>query len=79
LLTLQALKVDDKNQADIPTPLGNINVHIRPGSIFLIHSTPAYGLTDTRTSEYGIIISLNDVWAAKGTAILDDGLSTEGE
>jgi alpha-glucosidase len=74
----QVVKPDSKGQAELLTPLGHINVHIRSGSIIMIHDKPAYSLTETRESPYGLIIHLDSKGEAKGEAVLDDGLSIDG-
>lgn len=73
------VKPDGKGQAELLTPLGKINVHVRSGSVILIHSKPAYSLTETRESPYGLAIYLDQNGEAKGEAVLDDGLSIDGE
>ena len=73
------VKPDGKGQAELLTPLGKINVHIRSGSIILIHDKPAYSLTETRESPYGLVIHLDAKGEAKGEAVLDDGLSIDGK
>jgi hypothetical protein len=69
---------NSKGQAELLTPLGKINVHIRAGSVILIHDKPAYSLTETRESPYGLVIHLDAKGEAKGEAVLDDGLSIDG-
>ena len=73
------VKPNGKGQAELLTPLGKINVHVRSGSVILIHSKPAYSLTETRESPYGLAIYLDHNGEAKGEAVLDDGLSIDGE
>ena len=75
----QVVKPDGKGQAELLTPLGKINVHIRSGSVILIHDKPAYSLTETRESPYGLVIHLDAKGEAKGEAVLDDGLSIDGK
>jgi alpha-glucosidase (family GH31 glycosyl hydrolase) len=75
----QVVKPDGKGQAELLTPLGKINVHIRSGSVVLIHDKPAYSLTETRESPYGLVIHLDAKGEAKGEAVLDDGLSINGQ
>lgn len=72
------MKPDSKGQAELLTPLGEINIHIRSGSIILIHDKPGYTLTETRKSGYGLIVHLDGNGEAKGEAVLDDGRSIEG-
>jgi hypothetical protein len=75
----QVVKPNSKGQAELLTPLGKINVHIRSGSVILIHDKPAYSLTETRESPYGLVIHLDAKGEAKGEAVLDDGLSIDGK
>lgn len=44
----------------------------------MIHDKPAYSLTETRESPYGLVIHLDSKGEAKGEAVLDDGLSIDG-
>lgn len=76
---VKVVKPNGKGQAELLTPLGNINIHIRSGSIILIHDTPGYTLTETRKSPYGLMIHLDSEGNAEGEAVLDDGTSVEGE
>lgn len=76
---MQLVKPDGKGQAELLTPLGNINVHIRSGSIILIHDQPGYTLTETRKSPYGLVIHLDSEGEAEGEVILDDGKSIKGQ
>lgn len=75
----QVVKPDSKGQAELLTPLGHINIHIRSGSIILIHDKPGYTLKETRASGYGLIIHLDAEGKAAGEAVLDDGMSIEGK
>lgn len=75
----QLVKPDEKGHAELLTPLGKINVHTRSGSIILTHDKPAYSLTETRESPYGLVIHLDAKGEAKGEAVLDDGLSINGQ
>lgn len=75
----QVVKPNSKGQAELLTPLGKINVHIRSGSVILVHDKPAYSLTETRESPYGLVIHLDAKGEAKGEAVLDDGLSIDGK
>lgn len=74
----EVVKPDNKGQAELLTPLGHINVHIRSGSVILIHDKPGYTLKETRESGYGLIIHLDAEGKAAGEAVLDDGMSIEG-
>lgn len=56
-------------------PLGHINVHLRDGSIILLHAKPAYTIEETRQGPYSLLISLSSQGVAFGTAYIDDGIS----
>lgn len=70
-------KASDK--VTVSAPLGEINVHIRSGSILLIHSEPQYTLAETKDGPYGLVVALDKYGEAKGEAIIDDGVSLPGE
>jgi alpha-glucosidase len=56
-------------------PLSHINVHVRDGSIILLHSKPAYTIEETRQGPYSLLVSLSSQGLAFGTAYVDDGIS----
>ena len=56
-------------------PLGHINVHIRDGSVLLLHSKPGYTTAETRRGPYSLLVSLSKDSIATGSAYLDDGVS----
>lgn len=57
----------------IDAPLGHINVHIRDGSVLLLHSKPAYTTAETRAGPYSLLISQAAGGSAFGSAYIDDG------
>ena len=57
--------------------MGSINVHIRAGSVLLVHNKSAYTLTETKAGSYGLIVSLDDEGNAEGEAVIDDGLTND--
>lgn len=57
----------------LSAPLGHINVHIRDGSVLLLHSAPAYTIEETRQGPYSLLISLSSDLQAFGSAYIDDG------
>lgn len=57
----------------IAAPLGHINVHIRGGSILLLHAKPAYTIYETRSGPYELLVSLDGEGNACGDAFVDDG------
>jgi len=56
-------------------PLGHINVHIRDGSVLLLHSKPAYTIEETKRGPYSLLISQTAQGLAHGTAYIDDGVT----
>ncbi|ORY27649.1 alpha-glucosidase precursor [Naematelia encephala] len=60
---------------EVDAPLGVIPVHIRSGSVLLIHDQPGYTLTETREAGYGVLVVLDGKGYAQGVAKIDDGLS----
>ena len=59
----------------LDAPLGHINVHIRDGSVLLLHKEPAYTIEETRQGPYELLVSLSSSEEAFGTAFVDDGIS----
>lgn len=59
----------------LDAPLGHINVHVRDGSILLLHKEPAYTVEETRQGPYELLVSLSPSGEAFGTAFVDDGVS----
>jgi len=57
----------------IAAPLGHINVHIRGGSVLLLHAKPAYTIYETRSGPYELLVSLDGEGNACGDAFVDDG------
>lgn len=60
----------------LDAPLGRINVHIRDGSILLLHKTTGYTIEETRQGPYELLVSLSQSGQAFGTAFIDDGISS---
>ncbi|KAF8815919.1 hypothetical protein BYT27DRAFT_7186387 [Phlegmacium glaucopus] len=56
-------------------PLSHINVHIRDGSIILLHAKPGYTIEETRQGPYSLLVSQSSQGLAFGTAYIDDGIS----
>lgn len=50
-------------------------MHIRDGSIFLLHSQPAYTTYETRQGPFSLLVSQAADGYATGSAYLDDGES----
>ncbi|KAG9311037.1 glycoside hydrolase family 31 protein [Chiua virens] len=59
----------------LSAPIGYINVHVRDGSILLLHQAPAYTIYETRQGPYALLVSLNAAGKARGDAYVDDGES----
>jgi len=59
----------------LAAPLSHINVHIRDGSIILLHAKPAYTIEETRQGPYSLLVSQSSQGLAYGTAYVDDGIS----
>ncbi|KAL4070257.1 glycoside hydrolase family 31 protein [Scleroderma citrinum] len=60
----------------LPAPLGHINVHVRGGSILLLHAKPAYTIYETRSGPYALLVSLDGEGNGCGDAFVDDGDGT---
>lgn len=54
-------------------PLSHINVHVRDGSIILLHEKPGYTITETRQGPYSLLVSQAADGYAFGDAYIDDG------
>ncbi|WWD21811.1 hypothetical protein CI109_106299 [Kwoniella shandongensis] len=65
---------DDKKE--VPAPLGHTPIHIRGGSIVLLHEKSQYTLKDTRERPFALLVSLDRQESAEGVFLLDDGLSS---
>ncbi|KZV75261.1 glycoside hydrolase family 31 protein [Peniophora sp. CONT] len=59
----------------LAAPLGHVPVHIRSGSILLLHAHPGYTTNETRSQPYTLLVSLDADGQAFGTAYVDDGES----
>lgn len=56
-------------------PLSHINVHVRDGSIILLHAKPGCTIEETRQGPYSLLVSQSSQGLAFGTAYIDDGIS----
>ncbi|THG94552.1 hypothetical protein EW026_g6944 [Hermanssonia centrifuga] len=63
----------DGTNTTLSAPLGHINVHIRDGSVILLHAQPAYTIAETRQGPYSLLVSQAADGYAFGTAYIDDG------
>lgn len=59
----------------LTAPLGHINVHVRDGSVILLHAVPAYTIEETQQGPYSLLISQSVDGRAGGSAYIDDGAS----
>ncbi|KAL4243910.1 glycosyl hydrolase 31 family protein [Abortiporus biennis] len=64
---------NDGSTTSLPAPLGHINVHIRDGSVLLLHDKPVYTVTETRAGPFALLVCLSNDGSAFGTAYIDDG------
>ena len=62
----------------VDAPLGSIPVHVRSGSVLLLHAKAEYTLTETRQGPYALLVSLDNAGVANGVAKIDDGVSLPG-
>ncbi|KAK2959203.1 putative Lysosomal alpha-glucosidase [Blattamonas nauphoetae] len=60
----------------LDAPLDHIPVHIRGGTVVTLQSQTASTLNGMRASPLTVVCALDEKSAAKGFAILDDGIST---
>ncbi|KAI0318301.1 glycosyl hydrolases family 31-domain-containing protein [Amylostereum chailletii] len=63
----------------LDAPLGHIPVHIRSGTVLLLHSRPGYTTAETRRSPYALLVSHAADGSAFGSAYVDDGETRPGE
>ncbi|KZP09988.1 hypothetical protein FIBSPDRAFT_963462, partial [Athelia psychrophila] len=57
-------------------PLSTIPVHVRGGSVLLLHSTPSYTTEETKSKPFALLVFLSEATtSATGSAIIDDGIS----
>lgn len=67
------LNVTENTNTSVPAPLGEINVHIRPGTAMLTHAEPKYTVYETQQGPYELVVSLDKAGTAQGDAYIDDG------
>ncbi|PPQ90718.1 hypothetical protein CVT25_005026 [Psilocybe cyanescens] len=73
--THDVLKTTPGQPTTLSAPLGHINVHIRDGSVILLHAQPAYTIEETRQGPFSLLVSLTTQDLAQGNAYIDDGIS----
>jgi alpha-glucosidase len=76
--THEKLDTSAGDTVSVAAPLGSIPVHVRSGSIILMHADVEYTLTDTRNGSYGLLVTLDGKGYAEGVAKIDDGNSFPG-
>lgn len=59
----------------LDAPLSTIPVHMRSGSVFLLHRDPAYTIYETKQGPYSLLINLDSNGYATGCVKVDDGSS----
>ncbi|ORY35079.1 glycoside hydrolase family 31 protein [Naematelia encephala] len=75
--TYEVLTGIEEDLKDIPAPLGHIPIHIRGGSVILLHTSSGYTLKETRHQPLELLASLDSRESAEGEFLLDDGLSVK--
>jgi len=73
--THEVLNYTSGANTTLSAPLGHINVHVRDGAAILLHKTPGYTITETRKSDYNLLVHLSANGTASGKAYMDDGES----
>jgi alpha-glucosidase len=76
--THQKVDTSKSDNVTLDLPLGEIGVHVRSGSVLLLHADPGYTLTETREGGYEVLVVLDGKGYAEGTAKIDDGVSLPG-
>ena len=71
--TQDAVNATPGANTTLDAPLGHINVHVRDGSIILLHEKPGYTITETRQGPYSLLVSQAADGYAFGDAYIDDG------
>ncbi|KAK7031219.1 hypothetical protein VNI00_013635 [Paramarasmius palmivorus] len=73
--THAVVEPSSEGTATLSAPLGHINVHVRDGSVILLHAKPAYTTEETRQGPFSLLVSLSQSGEAFGSSYLDDGVS----
>lgn len=76
--TYEKVDTSSGDNVTVDAVLSTIPVHIRSGSVILLHAEPAYTLTETREGPYALLVSLDGKGYAQGVAKVDDGISQPG-
>ncbi|TIA92677.1 hypothetical protein E3P99_00525 [Wallemia hederae] len=70
---------DERSTVTLDAELTDINVHIRGGAVFILHSEPGMTVTETTETPFHAVIALNKNGAAGQDYYFDDGHSPLGE
>lgn len=73
--THDVVKTTPGGLTTLAAPLGHINVHIRDGSVILLHAEPGYTTEETRRGPFSLLVSQSAEGKAFGSAYIDDGIS----
>lgn len=73
--THEVLNATIGGNTTLSAPLGHVPVHIRDGSVLLLHAEPAYTVYETRQGPLSLLVSQAADGYATGNAYLDDGES----
>lgn len=65
----------DSDIVRLDAPLSTIPVHIRSGSVLLLHRDPAYTIYETKQGPYSLLVNLDSNGYATGCTKVDDGES----
>jgi alpha-glucosidase len=76
--THSRLDTRDGDEQTLDLPLGKIGVHVRSGSVLLMHEKAGYTLKETRDGGWAVLVVLDGKGEAAGTGIVDDGISLPG-
>jgi alpha-glucosidase len=69
----------DSDVVRLDAPLSTIPVHIRSGSILLLHRDPGYTIYETKQGPYALLVYVDSKGYATGCAKVDDGMSLPSE
>lgn len=73
--THEPISVGEGGTQHLAAPLGHINVHLKSGSVLLLHKEPGYTTYETTQEPYELLVSLDTQGKAQGQAYIDDFIS----
>lgn len=73
--TLDPITVGAGSEVTLSAPLSHINLHIRGGSILLMHLVPAYTTYETQKGPFELLVTLDRQETATAKIYVDDGHS----